>query len=191
MKAALPLLTFFLLAPLAWGANESDNSARAFALEWVAAYNRNDPALMAGFYAEDPRSHGVVSVGKTFRGYQAIAELYRSDMQVVEFYDSYAKELQVWTEGDTALVSFEPASRWTDRFAPCANADSAATATAGKSSRSTPRPSKTSRAQPASSHPPAASDIRRRWMDCADEWNIPPLMRPRIEPSQRDGSYES
>ncbi|WP_309397845.1 YybH family protein [Cerasicoccus maritimus] len=106
MKAALPLL-IFLLAPHAWSASETDDSARAFVLDWVAAYNRNDPALMAGFYAEDPRVTVMVSVGQTFRGYQAIAELYRSDMQVVEFYDSYAKELQVWTEGDTALVSFE------------------------------------------------------------------------------------
>lgn len=76
-------------------------------LSWVEAFNQNDSEHITSFYEDDERVDLLVSMGKWMRGSTAIADMYASDMQAVEFYDSKAEKMNIRVFDNTALISFE------------------------------------------------------------------------------------
>ena len=75
--------------------------------EWAAAFNKNDPKLMAGFYDNTEELNMMVSMGLWWKGIEEVKTIYKEDAKHVVYYDSKVQNVRLRDLGDTGLAAFE------------------------------------------------------------------------------------
>lgn len=88
-------------------AEPADDSPKQFIQNWTAAFNKNDPKLLASFYDKSDELEFIVSAGVRHQGHQAVEKFYRGDLAAVRYYDCKVTKISTRLLGDTVLVVFE------------------------------------------------------------------------------------
>jgi len=104
---AFAVLIIVCLAASSHSEEATADSAENFVKDWVATFNKNDPAKILAFYDGSKEIEVISSSGMRYRGYKAVQKAYRDAEKEVRFYDSSAKEIGTRILGDTAFVTFE------------------------------------------------------------------------------------
>ena len=61
----------------------TSDSPQSFIKNWVAAFNKNEPAKLLAFYDRSEETGVIISAGLRLQGYKAIEKAYRDDQENV------------------------------------------------------------------------------------------------------------
>jgi len=84
----------------------AEQSPSDFMKAWVATFNQSDANKILAYYDSSEETDCFVSMGRSFKGYKKISQMYQQDMTALRFYDSTSEAMKHRIVGEAAVVSF-------------------------------------------------------------------------------------